>query len=254
MYILESFFVALSTYSAIPVPQFDWNERNMKYSICFFPAVGIVIGLSLWLWSKLCAVLNLSALLFAAVAVCIPLLISGGIHMDGYMDTMDALSSHQSRERKLEIMKDPNCGAFAVIYCGIYLFLQFGLLHELYLYHGISGYIPVFILSRSLSAFFAVNLPNARKNGMLCAYTQNADRQKSTVATLLIALLCALLLLLQSVKIGLCVLFAAGLTALFYRHLALKEFGGVTGDSSGFFLQLCELTTLFAALLGSCVQ
>ena len=69
MYILESLFVALSTYSAIPVPQFEWKERNMKYSICFFPAVGIFIWTSLLLWYLLCEAMNLSAILFAAVSV-----------------------------------------------------------------------------------------------------------------------------------------------------------------------------------------
>ncbi len=250
---LEPLFVALSTYSAIPVPQFDWNQRNMKYSICFFPAVGIFVGTALWLWSLLCTALHLSAVLFAAVAVTLPLLISGGIHMDGYMDTMDALSSHQSKERKLEIMKDPNCGAFAVIYCGIYLFLQFALLHELYLHHGVLFYCPVFVLSRALSAFFAVNLPNARKSGMLCAYTQNADRKKATAATLLAAVLCGGVLLLLSVKSALCILLSAIFCAFFYRHLAMKEFGGVTGDTSGFFLQICELSCLFASLIGACL-
>ena len=253
MRILEALFVALSTYSAIPVPQFDWNERNMKYSICFFPAVGIFVGAALWLWSILCSALGLSAVLFGAVAVCIPLLISGGIHMDGYMDTMDALSSHQSRERKLEIMKDPNCGAFAVIYCGIYLFLQFGLFHELYLHEGVAFYVPAFVLSRALSAFFAVNLPNARKGGMLCAYTQNADRRKATIATLLTAVLCGGVLLILSVKTGICILLGAIFCALFYRRLAMKKFGGVTGDTSGFFLQLCELSCLLAALIGACL-
>ena len=216
--------------------------------------MGIFVGAALWLWSILCSALGLSAVLFAAVAVCIPLLISGGIHMDGYMDTMDALSAHQSRERKLEIMKDPNCGAFAVIYCGIYLFLQFGLFHELYLHEGVAFYVPAFVLSRGLSAFFAVNLPNARKGGMLCAYTQNADRRKATIATLLTAVLCGGVLVLLSVKTGLCILLGAIFCALFYRRLAMKEFGGVTGDTSGFFLQLCELSCLLAALIGAYLQ
>lgn len=250
MDIFKSLFVALSTYSAIPVPQFEWNERNMKYSICFFPAVGIFVGISLFLWNLLCVSLNFSAVLFAGAALCVPLLISGGIHMDGYMDTMDALSSHQPRERKLEIMKDPNCGAFAVIYFGIYVFLQFGLLHELYLRNGILFYIPVFILSRALSAFFAVNLPNARKNGMLCAYTQNADRKKATFATLTTTVFCGIILILLSLKAGFCIIFGAIVCSLFYRNLTLKEFGGVTGDTSGFFLQICELSCLFAALIG----
>ena len=44
MAFFESLLVALSTYSAVPVPQFEWNDRNMKYAICFFPAVGILCG------------------------------------------------------------------------------------------------------------------------------------------------------------------------------------------------------------------
>ena len=44
MKLFESLLIALSTYSAIPVPQFDWNEKNMRYAICFFPAVGIFCG------------------------------------------------------------------------------------------------------------------------------------------------------------------------------------------------------------------
>lgn len=250
MVVLESLFVALSTYSAIPVPQFQWSERNMKYSICFFPAVGVFISAALALWYCLCSRLQLSCTLFAALAVCLPLLISGGIHMDGYMDCMDALSSHQPRERKLEIMKDPNCGAFAAIYCGVYLFIQFGLFYELYTRGGVLFYCPVYILSRSLSAFCAVNLPNARKSGMLCAYTQNADRNKATVSTLLLAVLTAVLLFCLSLTTAACILLAAVATLLFYRRLAMKEFGGITGDTAGFFLQLCELFCLLAAVIG----
>ena len=118
MPLLESLGVALSTYSAIPVPQFQWNERNMKYAICFFPAVGLFCGAGLALWWWLAKTLEIGAVLFAAGAVALPILITGGIHMDGFMDTVDALSSHQTRERKLAILKDPNCGAFAVLYCG----------------------------------------------------------------------------------------------------------------------------------------
>ena len=45
---IQSFLVAVSTYSALPMPQFGWNRQNMKYAICFFPAVGILLGGALW--------------------------------------------------------------------------------------------------------------------------------------------------------------------------------------------------------------
>ena len=43
----ESLVIAFSTYSSIPMPRVDWNDENMKYTICFFPLIGAVIGGSL---------------------------------------------------------------------------------------------------------------------------------------------------------------------------------------------------------------
>ena len=131
MTFFKTLAVAFSTYSALPMPQFPWEEQNMRYAICVFPLVGVVCGGALLLWSRLCGLLGVGGILFAAVAACLPLLITGGIHMDGFMDTVDALASRQSRERKLEIMKDSACGAFAAIYCGVYLLLSFGLYHQI---------------------------------------------------------------------------------------------------------------------------
>lgn len=81
--------------------------------------------------------------------------------------TKNALASHQTRERKLEIMKDPNTGAFAVIYCGVYLMMSVGLFYELYHARTVLVFCPVFVLSRSLAVLCAVTMPNARKAGML---------------------------------------------------------------------------------------
>ena len=250
MILFESLLVALSTYSVVPVPQFEWNDRNMKYAICFFPTVGILCGLALWGWSALADLLGISGFFFAMVATCLPLLITGGIHMDGYMDTVDALASHQSRERKLEILKDPNCGAFAVIYCGAYLLIYAGLAYELFEARYISVFCPMFIISRSLSALCAVNMPNARKFGMLCAYTKNTERQVATISLIIILLISGIITVLISPVVGgVAVLFAI-LSVLVYRTMAMKQFGGVTGDTSGFFLQICELACLFGAWIG----
>lgn len=250
MFLFESLLVAMSTYSAIPVPQFEWNDRNMKYAICFFPAVGILCGAALWGWVSLAELLGISGFCFAMIATCLPLLITGGIHMDGYMDTVDALASHQSRERKLEILKDPNCGAFAVIYCGVYLLAYAGLIHELFAANSILIVCPTFVLSRSISALCAVHMPNARKAGMLCAYTKNTEKHTATVALIIVLIISGVSVVLLSPIIGgITVLFAI-VSAVFYRRLAMKQFGGVTGDTSGFFLQICELTCLAGAWIG----
>ena len=250
MFLFESLLVAMSTYSAIPVPQFEWNDRNMKFAICFFPVVGIFCGAALWGWVSLAELLGISGFCFAMIATCLPLLITGGIHMDGYMDTVDALASHQSRERKLEILKDPNCGAFAVIYCGVYLLAYAGLIHELFAANSILIVCPTFVLSRSLSALCAVNMPNTRKAGMLCAYTKNTEKHTATIALVLILIVSgAASVLLSPIVGGITVLFAIA-SAFLYHKLTMKQFGGVTGDTSGFFLQICELTCLAGAWIG----
>lgn len=55
MSVLKSFVIAFAMYSRIPVPQFEWKERDMRYVICFFPFVGVVIGAVTMLWAYVCA-------------------------------------------------------------------------------------------------------------------------------------------------------------------------------------------------------
>ena len=247
--LLKAFWIAISTYSIVPVPQFQWDEQNMKYSICFFPAVGVLCGICLGLWDWFCSSFQIGSLLFAAVAACVGLLISGGIHMDGFTDTVDGLASHQSMERKLEILKDSNCGAFAVIYCVLYMLISFGLFTELYQRQLVWVLCPVYMLSRALSGICALNIPNARKKGMLGYYTQSTRRSRGNAALGLWAAAAAVLMLLADFRAV--IALAAALVWVFaYRRLVMKQFGGVTGDTAGFFLQLCELFVGAAVLLG----
>lgn len=251
MIFFESFLVALSTYSAIPVLQFDWNEKNMKYAICFLPAVGIICGAILSGWYILSDILNISDFFFSVIAVCIPVLITGGIHIDGYMDTVDALSSYQVRERKLEILKDPHCGAFSVIYCIIYFLLNLAFVYELNISGSILVLCPMFTLSRALSVLCAVNMPNARKSGMLCAYTQNAERKWVNTAMTAVGILSAFAMVLISPVMGGIAVCGSLISVFFYCRMAKKQFGGVTGDTAGFFLQICELSCIAGAWIGA---
>lgn len=250
MRLFRPLLAAFSTYSAIPMPRFDWDAEVSKRVLLWFPAVGLVCGGALWGWYALGRALNVDGTLCAAVAVCLPLLLTGGIHMDGYMDTVDAISSHQPRERKLEIMKDSHCGAFAVIYCGLWLLLYFGLLHALWEGERLGVICPGFVLSRALSALLALTEPNARSGGMLHAVSSGARRAGTMAGLGLFALLAAGGMVLLAPKAGLCALAAALLAALAYRALTKRLFGGVTGDTAGFFLQLCELCIALGAWIG----
>lgn len=247
---IQSLLVALSTYSALPMPQFPWNRQNMKYAICFFPAVGVLLGGALLGWYRLSLALDAGGVLFAAVSTGLPVFLTGGIHMDGFMDTVDALASHQPREKKLEILKDPHCGAFAVLYCGVYLLLDFGLFYALFAVQKVAVCGLVFVLSRALSALCALRMPSARKAGMLGAFTEDAPKKSAAAAMAFLSLAAALGMLWLSPLSGGCGVLFALFAALAYRFMAKRQFGGATGDTAGFFLQVCELAAMAGIWIG----
>ena len=102
------------------MPRSEWTDENKSYAMCFFPWIGAVIGLLSYgvfrfsKWFDGNGGGNYS-LFFVIFLILIPVFITGGIHLDGFLDTQDALSSWQTKERRLEILKDSHAGAFAII-------------------------------------------------------------------------------------------------------------------------------------------
>ena len=254
---LRSLIIALQTYSRLPMPNVEWTEKGMKYAICFFPVVGIFIGGFEILWFYLAGLLHLPALIYGAVAAAIPLLVSGGIHMDGFCDTVDALSSHQDPERMLEILKDSHAGAFAIIFGGLYLIGYYAS------WSGLSAVIETkngswnllfavcfgFILSRALSGL-ALNLfKGARNKGMLQGFKDAAEKRVLTITMLIYFVISAFFLIFFGRWIGVIIVGANVLLFFYYRYLSYKKFGGITGDLAGWFLQLSEIVTIGAAAL-----
>lgn len=248
MKLLHSMAVAFSMYSRLPVPAVPWTAENMAWSLCCFPAVGLVIAVLFLAWCALCQWLELGQMVFAAGALLLPILITGGIHLDGFCDTCDALGSHQERRRKLEIMKDPHAGAFAVIGCVCYLIAVFALWCRVEPEGGdrwALALIPV--LSRLLSAYGAVTLPNARGSGLLAAFTEAAHLRQCRRILLVMCFFC--FWVVGVAGHGMAAVVTAVLLFFWYRHMALREFGGITGDLSGWFLQICEGGCLLAVVL-----
>ena len=122
---LKSIILAFSIFSRIPMPKAEWNEKNMRYMMACFPLVGAVIGVLLMWWGQFAATVKMSRMLFACGMTLIPIAVTGGIHLDGFCDTTDALASHAVPEKKRDILKDPHFGSFDVIsVCG-YMMLYF---------------------------------------------------------------------------------------------------------------------------------
>jgi len=246
----SSLNIAFSMYSKLPAAQCDWAEENMKYVMCFFPWVGGIIGLLCFGWDRLALYLGVRDALRNVILMALPVAVTGGIHLDGFLDTSDAMSSWRPMEKRLEILKDSHAGAFAII-CGIvYFFLLYGVLDSV---RGelVCVYACCFAVSRSLSAFSVVTFPKASTKGTVAGFSKNAQTRVIQVTCVCYILLVGLIMfLLQPVYAAAALLGAAG-TFAWYYHRAMKYFGGINGDLAGYFLSVCELVMPFLMVIVS---
>ncbi len=253
--LLQALTLAFAMYSRIPMPRVAWGAEAMEYVFCFFPLVGVVIGLCELGWFALATWLGVDGLLFAVIALLLGIAITGGIHLDGFCDTCDALGSHQSRERKLEILKDSHIGAFALIGCCCCLLLTVALWDALLLSPATAAAVALIpVLSRTLSGLCCMRIGNARGDGMLITFTDAAAGGRVQGTLLVWLALVAVLLALIGPLYALTVAVGGVLALLLFVPMAKREFGGITGDLAGWFLTVCEVLCLMMLVLGQKVS
>ncbi|MBR1771899.1 MAG: adenosylcobinamide-GDP ribazoletransferase [Lachnospiraceae bacterium] len=258
--IMRSFAIAFGTYSKIPMPHFAWKEEDMRYSLCFFPLVGAVIGGLLMGFAWLAQRLGLGTISTCLIGSILPLLVTGGFHLDGFMDVCDARHSYGERERKLEILKDPHIGAFAVIQTLVCAAIYVSAIAELclqtnfYVAEGRNVWMILccgFALSRVLSGLSLFFFRPAKEQGMLAMFAGTADRTVVRGVLLLeLGLLIGIVFGID-VRCGGLACLAAALSFGYYVYVSKKEFGGITGDLAGFFVVICETAMAVALAVGS---
>lgn len=245
---LESLIVAFSMYSKIPVPQIEWKKDNMRFALCYFPLVGAVTGLIVWLWSLISGYLGVGTVLSTAVFVLIPVAVSGGIHLDGLLDTADALSSWQTRERRLEILKDSHAGAFAIICCAVYFILYAGAVS---LIESRTFFVLAFmyVMIRSGSGMSIVTLKLAKNTGLAATFSDGASKRVIRVWMFVYMIVCVTAMCWMNGILGLLCTAVFCVVWIYFRHMVYDKFGGVNGDMAGWFLQVCELGVMIAAAI-----
>lgn len=249
----NSFKIALSMYSKVPMPHSDWTEENMRYAMCFFPLVGMITGVLTLFWHYFADIISLRGTAFSAIILLlIPMVVSGGIHFDGFVDTSDALSSYQPQEKRLEILKDPRTGAFGVIYAILYFLIYYGIYSLAEAQSGKGADLLwksialTFVLSRSLSGFSVVTFRKAKNTGLAAAFSDGAQKRTVQITMLFLFLLTISLLCMLSLPYAIAAAAAVLLVFFGYRRTANQKFGGITGDLAGWFLQIAELSMAFA--------
>ena len=251
MNVLRSIVVAFAMYSRIPMPKVEWTPQAMAYAIALFPLVGLVEGLVSIAFGLAALALGLPEPLLVVGLALLPGAVNGGIHLDGLADTSDALASHAPRERKLEILKDPNIGAFGAIALASHLLVLVAVYASMDVCPAVLAALPsIFVLSRVCSAWAVVCWPQARARGSVRTFSDGAAATPSRVVLVVLGLAAAVPLVLLQQLVGVLVLAGLALAIAQYRFTAMRNFGGVTGDVAGWFLQNAELYMLVALVVG----
>lgn len=257
---LYSIIIAISIWTIIPCPNLQWNKDTLKYLMCGFVITGFIIAtlfLFILLFTLKC---NFSLLLSSVICTVFPILITGGIHFDGFCDTVDAIASYQSIDKKLLILKDSHVGSSSVMWSICYFLVYTGLWNELlgyskidFTYNNIYNLyillLAIFVLPRILSALSVISFPKAKNTGLVKTFSSNADNIYTIIFCIIIFIITMLLLCSISRLLFISFFIFAICSMLLYYVFSKWQFRGITGDIAGFFLQIYELSSLMLLVI-----
>lgn len=246
-----SLIICFSMYSIIPMPKVSWENKNMSYILAFFPLVGVVVGSCFLGVFSFATSLFLNNIFSSILLLLTPIVLTGAIHFDGLIDTCDAIFSYGEKEKKLAIMSDPRTGAFGVIGAIIYILILFGATTQLLTNNKLVLLLPfVFVISRAVSALALLTIKNAKPNGLGASFSNSANKKLNIIiliAWILVAF-CFVFIINSSMFITFVVVILVYI--LFYKSFILKNFGGITGDLTGFLLLTIELLLIICIAVG----
>ncbi|MEK3713301.1 adenosylcobinamide-GDP ribazoletransferase [Paenibacillus sp. FSL R7-0333] len=241
----------------------EFSPELLRASVVYYPLVGAAIGLSTALGAAAAGWL-LPAWPAAVITLILWVGLTGGLHLDGWMDSADALLSYRSRERMLEIMKDSRVGAMGVLACVLLLLLKASLLAA-WLEGGSFSLLPLLLLPPVWGRWYMVRAmaryPLARGNeGLAATFGGLPARQerRAGLSAALLTLAAAAAPLALGAGSGAWPLLAAAailapLAAAVCGRLAARRIGsrlgGLTGDVYGALGELLETVVLLVLVL-----
>ena len=235
----RAFMMCMSMFCAIPCPWKGWDEDARPLMTLFLPAVGLLIGLLWALAAYIAARLGLPPLVRGALLCALPFLLSGGIHMDGFLDVTDAVKSWRDLDERRRILKDPNVGSFAVITGILLVIAQFALLSSAKDTASPLTLTLIAVVSRATAGLCVTVLRPLSTSEYAGMYQKGIRR--SHVVCFAAVLVCVTVL-------GFVFLGRYGFASpavmlgyLFYLRRGFRSLDGMSGDISGYALTFGEL-------------
>lgn len=234
----HAFAMCQSMFCAIPCPWKIWDEQARRKMLLFLPVVGLEIGLIWVILARICRLLALPALVTGSILAVYPYLVTGFLHLDGFMDVTDAVRSWRDLDRRREILKDSHVGSFAVINVVLLVLAQFALFSSAKEGDTANGLILLFVpaVSRCCSTLAVTGL----KPMSTSQYASRETQSSHLIVTIL--LLCAFVAagFLLCGKYGFALVGCLAGYGLALRR-GYRSLEGMNGDISGYALTLGEL-------------
>lgn len=246
-----SFLAALRFLTSIPIPfkREEWDrpmtQQQFARSLVYYPLVGLILGGILcglyWLFSSFLPLLLADAMIIGLLAY-----LTGGLHLDGLIDTFDGLAGgHRSPERRLQIMKTPDVGAIGAVAGILLLLLEFAALVSVPQGYVYIALVLMTVLSRWAMAYAVFSYPYARETGMGKELKSGSNQWVLPVASLL----ALLIVVIFGHWIGFITMVLIWVLILGVAAFFKSKFGGLTGDTYGALNEITEFTVLLLVVL-----
>jgi len=248
MRLVKAWFMTLGMFTIVPVPPV-WDDDAKPWVVPLLPVAGFFPGILAAGIAWLLSFMEFSRLLEAVLVLLAWQIASGFIHVDGLMDTADALFSRASRDKRLAILKDPHVGSFAVIALVVVLLLQLASLDSV-----VSEpftfwpWLMIPVLSRSWASLAVLLTPKVLTEGYASQF-RSARSVKFILIPLIALIGLPVLAFFLAGWIGLTLAIILALAAGLAWLILQRSFGGISGDLAGFILVVCETAALLARAL-----
>ncbi|MDN4606038.1 adenosylcobinamide-GDP ribazoletransferase [Sporosarcina highlanderae] len=252
---MNGLLLGLQFFTSIPVrKELPMETKDVTRMYIALPFIGGLIGLAMFAVAVLFTdAIGTGPLLAAVFVVLTGIALTGGLHLDGFADVGDAFFSYRDREKRLEILDDPRIGAFGTMAIVLLILVKIALFHELLLRH--TEWLPLFlavpILSRvGMNSYFITTRP-AKEKGIAHFFIGKLLKGKLIGWSIFLgtAALTGLGLWLDSITlpVTLGLVLVAGL--FLFRRWSLNNFGGVSGDLCGAFIEGMEALLWLAIII-----
>ena len=239
---MRLFFVALQFLTRIHIVKQDsWTADDFGRSTRFFPLVGLVQGCIYLSFAYMALNFLGQSAVFASLVLILTISLTGGLHYDGFMDTMDGLLSARSRERMLEIMKDSRVGSYGALSAMCLLLLQWSFLSDLEESALFMALFLMPVIGRMAMVMVIAVFPYARPQGLGKAFADMADKKTVFLAGVITIMA---ILPWEPVFMAIASLLAGLAFAWLFGYYGTKQLGGLTGDLYGAIELMTETVVL----------